>query len=68
MENCSNCGNPKKLLFTSWYCECEKEQALTWEERKQTVLLQNCNHNFNNPTMKCAYCGMDVAEFWQGLS
>lgn len=22
MNNCDRCGNPKKVLFTSWYCDC----------------------------------------------
>lgn len=47
--------------------------AVSWKSF-QNITISNgqtfvsCNHDFNNPTLKCSGCGMDVSDFWQGLA
>ena len=36
MEKCNFCGNPKKLLLTSWYCDCQAKPEATTLEKKIT--------------------------------
>ena len=59
---CNKCGNSMRLLFTSWYCDCEAKGFLDVSTIKTETHTCDFKQGFT-----CTICGQDIASFWGQL-